>query len=109
MGITGGIVVFLLIWWLALFMVLPWGVRPPDAPETGHETGAPEKPRIKEKVLITTGIAMVAWLIIFAFIELNLFSFRDAVRDWWSSEGLIQGPVPRVAEDVAKRIGIAWV
>lgn len=85
MGIASGIVVFALVWWLTLFMVLPWGVRAPDAPEAGHETGAPEKPQIKKKMLITTGIAIVVWLIIFVFIEFNLFSFRDAVRGWWSN------------------------
>ena len=85
MGIASGIIVFLLVWWMVLFMVLPWGVRPPDAPEAGHEAGAPERPQIKKKMLITTCIAVMVWLIIFAFIELNLLSFRDAVRGWWSS------------------------
>ena len=85
MGIASGIVVFLLVWWLTLFMVLPWGVRPLEEPEEGHESGAPERPQIKKKMLITTAISVVVWVIIFAFIELNLFSFRDTVRDWWSS------------------------
>jgi predicted secreted protein len=83
MGWFSGFVVFLIVWWLVLLMVLPWGVRPPDDPEVGHEAGAPESPRIKQKMLITTGVAILVWLLIFGFVELNLFSFREAVKGWW--------------------------
>lgn len=54
MNLTGAIVSFVVIWWLIFFMALPFGVQPPDEVEPGHEPGAPAKPRLWTKVLITT-------------------------------------------------------
>ncbi len=56
-----GILVYVLIWWIVLFMVLPWGVRVPDEPEPGHATSAPERPLMWRKVLATSLIAAVVW------------------------------------------------
>jgi predicted secreted protein len=71
-----GIIVFILIWWMVFFSVLPWGNHPAQIPESGHADSAPLKPRLGLKVLITTGIATVfsgiAWLII----DANIISFR---------------------------------
>ena len=74
------IVVFFLTWWLTLFCVLPWGNRPSDAPEKGHERGAPERPRLWLKVLVTTVVAALIWLAIFLVIDSGLISFRSMVR-----------------------------
>lgn len=62
MDLVGGIVAYVVIWVVVLFMVLPFGVRQPDEPEAGHMPGAPENPRIALKFLVTTGIAAVIWL-----------------------------------------------
>lgn len=53
------VVTFVVVWWLVLFMVLPWGARPPDQVEPGHAASAPARPRIGLKMLITTLIALV--------------------------------------------------
>ena len=46
MGLVSGITVYLVIWWLVVFMVLPWGgnqsVSDDDVP--GHASGAPVNP-----------------------------------------------------------------
>ncbi len=45
-----GIVLFVVIWWTALFAVLPIGTRPVQkADETSGWRGAPEQPRIGTK------------------------------------------------------------
>ena len=74
-----GTVAFIIIWWMVLFMVLPWGVRPPEAEEVekGHATSAPKQPRLWKKVLVTTGIAVVVWGVVFAIAASDLISFRD--------------------------------
>ena len=77
MGLVSGIVVYVIIWWLVLFMVLPWGIRTPEEAETGHDIGAPEAPRMWTKALITTVIAAVIWVGVDIFIVSNVFSFRD--------------------------------
>ena len=53
----GALVVFTIVWWLVFFVTLPFGVRRIENPEQGHDTGAPEKPRLLIKAAITTAIA----------------------------------------------------
>jgi predicted secreted protein len=77
MGWFSGFVVFLCIWWVVLFMVLPWGVRVPEKPEKGFAPSAPEQPRLALKAAITTAISLVLWVVIYAIIESGVFSFRD--------------------------------
>jgi len=73
------LVSFIIIWWMVLFMVLPWGVRPPAEGEVaaGHAASAPHQPRLWRKVLLTTGIALVLWGVAFGLAATNLISFRD--------------------------------
>ena len=72
-----GLVAFVIIWWLVLFMVLPWGVRIPEEAEKGHATSAPVRPRVWFKMLITTGIAIVLWAFAYWLAASDLISFRN--------------------------------
>jgi predicted secreted protein len=69
---------FVIVWWLVLFMVLPFGARPPEDVQPGTAPSAPAKPRMGLKILITTLIALaltvgIAWLI-----ESGLIALRPA-------------------------------
>ena len=77
MGIVSGIVVFVMIWSVVLFTVLPWGVRRDDHPEPGSDPGAPQRPRIWLKFAITTAIAIVLWFVVDAVILSDFISFRE--------------------------------
>ncbi len=77
MGITSGIVVFIIIWWLVLFTVLPWGVHVPDETKPGFATSAPDKPRLWLKFAITTLIAAALWGVAYYIIGSDLISFRQ--------------------------------
>jgi predicted secreted protein len=73
-----GIVVYLLIWWTALFAILPIGTRPdPEGdPAVGGWRGTPERPLLLRKVLATTALAAVLWLGVYAVVESEWISFR---------------------------------
>ncbi len=71
-----GVVVFLIIWWVVIFAVLPWGVRTPDKVETGHATSAPLRPMLWRKVAITTLITCVLWGLAYWLINSDLLSLR---------------------------------
>ena len=77
MGLVPGIVVFVIIWWLVLFMVLPWGVRTAEEPEKGHAESAPVNPRIWTKFGITTLITAVLWGAAYWVISAELITFRQ--------------------------------
>ena len=55
MGISTGIAIYFLIWWVVLFAVLPWGVRAQgEEAVPGSDPGAPRVPRIWMKLVWTT-------------------------------------------------------
>ena len=72
----GTAVVFAIVWWLVLFMVLPFGAAPPGDVEPGMADSAPAKPRLLLKVAITTVLAalitaLIAWLIDSGLVQLR--------------------------------------
>jgi predicted secreted protein len=69
MDIVGGIVAYVVIWVVVLFMVLPFGVRQPEETEEGHMPGAPENPRIGLKFAATSGIAAAVWIILYFAVQ----------------------------------------
>ena len=74
MTIFGALVVFTIIWWLFFFMLLPWGVQREEAPEQGHDTGAPVRPMLWRKaivatVLATAGTVAIWWLMESCFMD----------------------------------------
>jgi predicted secreted protein len=72
-------VVYIMTWWVVLFAVLPFGVRPvEEADERTGWRGAPARPRMGRKVIATSIIALVLWAAIMAVIRSDWFSFRAA-------------------------------
>ncbi|OYD81794.1 DUF1467 family protein [Azospirillum brasilense] len=80
MGWVTGISVYVVVWWVVLFAVLPWGVRTPVQPEPGMASSAPERPRILLKFAATTLVAAVVWLVIFGIVQSDLISFREMAK-----------------------------
>jgi len=79
MGLVSGVVVYFLIWWVALFCVLPVGVRPDasGAQTTGGWRGAPLKTQLAWKLVGTTVLAALLWGVVFWLTSLEVMSFRD--------------------------------
>ena len=73
-----GVMVYIVIWWVVLLTVLPWGVKVPDNPEPGHATSAPQNPMMWRKALITTLIATVLWGVAYWLIESEWLTLRPA-------------------------------
>jgi predicted secreted protein len=72
-----GVVLFVMIWWTALFAVLPIGTKPVVRPDDKSGwRGAPENPRILRKVIITTVVTCVLWTGAYLLIESDYISFR---------------------------------
>ena len=68
--------VFIIVWWLILFMVLPFGAEPPDEVEKGMATSAPAKPRLGIKLAITTALAVALTALIVWSIDSGLIQLR---------------------------------
>lgn len=75
-----GVVLFVIVWWVCLFAVLPIGTRPQqNADDTSGWRGAPQAPLIWRKVMWTTVVAIVVWLGCYAVISSDYLSFRHGV------------------------------
>lgn len=78
MGWTTALLIYAIIWWLVVFTVLPFGNRPIAAEDVakGHAAGAPARPRIAIKFLITTLIAGVLFGLFYWAHSLGMFAIR---------------------------------
>ena len=83
-------VVYLLIWWVTLFAVLPFGVRG-QAEEgevvKGSEPGAPVESHMKRKVKMTTLIATIIWLVVCGVIWSGTLNW-DMMAEWLNIDKL---------------------
>lgn len=77
MSIVSGITLFIIIWWMVFFCVLPVGMQQPEQRLPGEMPGAPVSPNLKRKVMVTSGIAVGLWLVIYLLVRLDIYSFRD--------------------------------
>lgn len=73
-----GIIVYVLVWWVALFAVLPLWIVPAEPGELGHAAGAPKQPLMRRKVLLTSIVAAVIWIAIYALVRSPWLSFRGS-------------------------------
>jgi predicted secreted protein len=76
MGWFTGVAVYILIWWVSLFAVLPLWVKPSDPEDPGYGAGAPQRPLLWRKLALTSGIAAVIWVGVFVLVHEPWFSFR---------------------------------
>jgi len=76
MNIATGIAVYLVIWWTVLFAILPLGVRRMEQPPPGHDRGAPERPQLLRKVVLTSLVAGAIWIAFYVVYSSDLLSFR---------------------------------
>lgn len=70
MSLISSIAIYFVLWWLCLFIVLPFGVR--NQHESGDVTlgtehGAPDKPQLARKVLITTLLAAIIFAGVYVY------------------------------------------
>lgn len=59
MSFVMDVFVYILVWWLLLFTVLPFAITPHNEPGHGYDAGAPAKPNIKKKFIINSLISLV--------------------------------------------------
>jgi len=79
MSITGSIVVFILLWWLVLFIILPRNISSQQERGNvveGTDPGAPASPKITKKLILTTIISLLLFAIIYILTYFEVLSLR---------------------------------
>jgi predicted secreted protein len=78
MSWVSGIAVYVLIWWVTLFAILPIGTRPvPEGDPEGGWRGLPERPMMLRKVALTSAVAAALWLGVYGLVQSDWLSFRS--------------------------------
>tara|TARA_B100000927_G_C16132057_1_gene335713 strand:+ start:87 stop:341 length:255 start_codon:yes stop_codon:yes gene_type:complete len=84
MSITGSIVVFVIVWWIVFFSVLPIGIKHSKKPFKnnleGNDPGAPKNPNILKKFLYTTLITAVIFVGIYYIVNNGHFNLREFIK-----------------------------
>ena len=69
MTFTIGMMIYVMIWVVVIFMVLPWGVHIPHKLKKGHATSAPENPHIGLKLLVTSILSAFLWVVAYLILK----------------------------------------
>tara|TARA_X000000368_G_C22672384_1_gene554502 strand:+ start:33 stop:287 length:255 start_codon:yes stop_codon:yes gene_type:complete len=81
MGITGSLIVYVLIWWIVFFSILPIGIKSQNREFkenlAGNDPGAPKNPNIVKKFLISTLITSIIFFVIYYVVKSGYFNLRD--------------------------------
>ena len=81
MGITGSIIVYVLIWWVVFFTMLPVGIKSQnnkfEEKISGNDSGAPKNPNITKKFLITTLITTILFFGLYYIVANGYFNLRE--------------------------------
>ena len=84
MGITGSLIIFVLIWWIVFFSILPVGIRSEKKifkeSLKGNDIGAPKNPNIAKKFILTTLITTILYLAIYYVVKNGYFNLREYLQ-----------------------------
>ncbi len=81
MTLPTGLAIYFIVWWVCLFVVLPFGVRNAheagEGVEQGNEAGAPVAPMLRKKVAATTLLSAVVFVLIWGQMTYGWLGFDD--------------------------------
>ena len=84
MSITGSIIIYVMIWWVVFFSVLPIGVQSNKEifknSIEGFDPGAPKNPKIAKKFLITTIITSILFIVIYYSVNKGFFNLMNFLQ-----------------------------
>ena len=77
MSLTGSLIIYVLIWWIVFFALLPIDVnREKKQNIIGIDAGAPENPKIIKKFVYSTLITSIIFIIIFLLVKYEYLNIR---------------------------------
>tara|TARA_B110000444_G_scaffold224652_1_gene228008 strand:- start:269 stop:514 length:246 start_codon:yes stop_codon:yes gene_type:complete len=81
MSATGLAIIYIIIWWIVFFTILPIDVnRKKPIKIEGEDTGSPENPKMLKKFIYCTGITTAIFMIIFVLIKYEYLNLRYIIN-----------------------------
>ena len=80
MSVTGLAIIYIIIWWIVFFAILPIDVeRKKMIKIDGEDPGSPENPRILKKFIYCTVITTFLFIIIFLLMKFEYLNLRNII------------------------------
>ncbi|MDA7478160.1 DUF1467 family protein [Candidatus Pelagibacter ubique] len=81
MSATGLAIIYIIIWWIVFFTILPIDVnRQKSIKIDGEDTGSPENPKMLKKFIYCTAITTIIFVIIYLLIKYEYLNLRYIVN-----------------------------
>jgi len=80
MSVTGLAIIYIIIWWIVFFAILPIDVvRNKTIKIEGEDPGSPENPKMFKKFSYCTGITTILFIIIYLLIKFEYLNLRNII------------------------------
>jgi len=80
MSATGLAILYIIIWWIIFFALLPIDVnREKPLKIDGEDAGSPENPKMLKKFIYCTGITSIIFIIIYLLIRYEYLNLRNLI------------------------------
>ena len=80
MSITGLAIIYIIIWWIIFFAILPIDVERKKLIQIeGEDPGSPENPKILKKFIYCTGITTILFIIIYLLMKFEYLNLRNII------------------------------
>ena len=80
MSITGLAIIYMIIWWIVFFAILPIDVeRKKLIKVDGEDPGSPENPKMLKKFIYCTVITTILFIIIYLLMKFEYLNLRNII------------------------------
>ena len=80
MSVTGLAIIYIIIWWIVFFAILPIDVeRKKLIKIEGEDSGSPENPKIIKKFIYCTVITTILFVIIYLLMKFEYLNLRNII------------------------------
>ena len=81
MSVTGLAIIYIIIWWIVFFAILPIDVeRKKLIKIEGEDAGSPENPKMLKKFIYCTGITTILFIIIYLLMKFEYLNLRNMIN-----------------------------
>ena len=81
MSVTGLAIIYIIIWWIVFFAILPMDVnRTKTVKIEGEDPGSPEIPKMVKKFIYCTGITSIIFVIIYLLMKYEYLNLRNIIN-----------------------------
>ena len=80
MSPTGLAIIYIIIWWIVFFAILPIDVeREKPVKIDGEDAGSPENPKMLKKFIYCTDITTILFIVIFLLMKFEYLNLRNII------------------------------